>query len=177
MVDQAKREDRRTRYTKQVIHEAFFALLGEGGFDKITVTGLCRRADINRGTFYLHYVDKFALLDEVIDEMLDEELPEEERALTMCQRVPVRDDYRLLYTTPETLPHVSSRIIERAGAAVIPEIMERSGADEVTARLLFIYAVSGNLAVNSALGWKRSTRFNEMQAMIRRFYENGLSSL
>ena len=31
---------------------------------------ICRRADINRGTFYLHYEDKFALLDALIDEAL-----------------------------------------------------------------------------------------------------------
>ena len=27
---------------------------------KMTVADICRRADINRGTFYLHYEDKFA---------------------------------------------------------------------------------------------------------------------
>ena len=31
---------------------------------------ICRRAGINRGTFYLHYEDKFALLDALIDEAL-----------------------------------------------------------------------------------------------------------
>ena len=54
--------DRRRRYTLSVIREAFFALLAEVGFAKMTVADICRRADINRGTFYLHYEDKFALL-------------------------------------------------------------------------------------------------------------------
>lgn len=62
--------DRRRRYTLSVIREAFFALLAEVGFAKMTVADICRRADINRGTFYLHYEDKFALLDELIDEAL-----------------------------------------------------------------------------------------------------------
>ena len=56
--------DRRRRYTLSVIREAFFALLAEVGFAKMTV------ADINRGTFCLHYDDKFALLDALIDEAL-----------------------------------------------------------------------------------------------------------
>ena len=62
--------DRRRRYTLSVIQEAFFALLAEVGFAKMTVADICRRADINRGTFYLHYEDKFALLDALIDEAL-----------------------------------------------------------------------------------------------------------
>ncbi len=62
--------DRRRRYTLSVIREAFFALLAEVGFARMTVADICRRADINRGTFYLHYEDKFALLDALIDEAL-----------------------------------------------------------------------------------------------------------
>lgn len=62
--------DRRRRYTLSVIREAFFALLAEVGFAKMTVADICRCADINRGTFYLHYEDKFALLDALIDEAL-----------------------------------------------------------------------------------------------------------
>ena len=62
--------DRRRRYTLSVIREAFFSLLAEVGFAKMTVADICRRADINRGTFYLHYEDKFALLDALIDEAL-----------------------------------------------------------------------------------------------------------
>lgn len=41
--------DRRRRYTLSVIQEAFFALLAEVGFAKMTVADICRRAEINRG--------------------------------------------------------------------------------------------------------------------------------
>ena len=67
---EAGKIDRRRRYTLSVIREAFFTLLAEVGFAKMTVADICRRADINRGTFYLHYEDKFALLDALIDEAL-----------------------------------------------------------------------------------------------------------
>ena len=40
--------DRRRRYTLSVIQEAFFALLAEVGFAKMTVADICRRAEINR---------------------------------------------------------------------------------------------------------------------------------
>jgi len=46
---------------------AFVDLLTEKGFDKITINDIAERANINRGTVYLHYVDKFDLLDKCIE--------------------------------------------------------------------------------------------------------------
>ena len=175
--EQAKREDRRTRYTKQVIREAFFELLREKGFEKMSVADICRIADINRGTFYLHYVDKYDLLDAVIDEALDEEPSFSEREHTLCQRIPANDDYRLLYEGADTLPHVTRHILERGGKEGIPQVMERTGLDEETARLLFVFAASGNIAVNNQMGWKRGERFNEVQALLREVFHSGLDQI
>ena len=46
------------------------AMLGEKDFEHITITELCRAAEISRITFYSHYSDKYALLDEIFDDML-----------------------------------------------------------------------------------------------------------
>ncbi|MBQ6492193.1 MAG: TetR family transcriptional regulator [Atopobiaceae bacterium] len=177
MAEETRHEDRRARYTRQVIHEAFFELMREEGFAKMTVADICRRAEINRGTFYLHYVDKFALLDEVIDEALDADPPFEELDNTLCQRIPTNEAYRLLYSSPDTLPHVMSRIIERGGETGIPYVMQKTGLDEDIARLVFIFAASGNMAVNNQMGWKRGKRFNEVQALLRELYEAGLEHI
>lgn len=177
MDEKAKREDRRVRYTRRVIHEAFFDLLREKGFGKVTVADICRCAEINRGTFYLHYIDKFALLDEVIGEALDIEPPYEERLHSLCQRVPASDDYLLLYSSPETIPHVTQHIINRGVRQMVPKIMEQTGLDEDRARLVFVFAVSGNLAVNNQMGWERTKRFNEMQALFRDFMDGGLDRI
>lgn len=45
------KEDRRTRYTKNIIKDTLLELMHQKSFDKITVTELCRKAEINRGTF------------------------------------------------------------------------------------------------------------------------------
>ncbi|MDF2942671.1 MAG: TetR/AcrR family transcriptional regulator [Herbinix sp.] len=45
----------------------FIDLLAEKGFEKITINDIAERANINRGTVYLHYVDKFDLLDKCIE--------------------------------------------------------------------------------------------------------------
>ena len=62
--------DRRIQYTKKVVKESFLTLLEEKPVSEITVTELCQKADINRGTFYTHYLDIFNLYETIIDELL-----------------------------------------------------------------------------------------------------------
>lgn len=63
--------DVRTRYTRMVIKESFFALLREKPMEKITVRELCEKAEINRSTFYKHYLDCYDLLDKIEQEALE----------------------------------------------------------------------------------------------------------
>lgn len=148
--------DRRRRYTLAVIREAFFELLAEVGFAKMTVADICRRAEINRGTFYLHYEDKFALLDALIDEALAAAPPlEGTEAGALCQRPPANDDYYLLYSDDDAYARVAQHVIERGAAQMVPSIMEKTGLSREDAYLLFVHNVQGNLAVNRLLGWRR----------------------
>lgn len=61
-----KENDLRYIKTERAIREAFFALLEEGEFEKITVKDITERALINRNTFYLHYKDKFDLINSIL---------------------------------------------------------------------------------------------------------------
>jgi AcrR family transcriptional regulator len=64
--------DRRAIRTKKMIRNALSALIAEKGFSNISITDISTRADINRGTFYLHYIDKYDLLDQIEDELIQE---------------------------------------------------------------------------------------------------------
>lgn len=44
--------NRRTLYTKKIIKESLIELLQTNDIHQITVTNICNKADINRGTFY-----------------------------------------------------------------------------------------------------------------------------
>lgn len=68
----AKKEDRRIQKSRKAINKAFIELLEEKGFGAISVHDIAARADINRGTFYLHYQDKFDLSKKYVDELLRE---------------------------------------------------------------------------------------------------------
>ena len=54
--------DRRTKYTKNIIKETFINLLEKKELNKITVSEICKIADINRSTFYRYYLDVYDLL-------------------------------------------------------------------------------------------------------------------
>ncbi|WP_410983468.1 TetR/AcrR family transcriptional regulator [Bacillus cereus] len=62
--------DPRVKRTRQLIQDAFVALIGEKGFENVTVQHIAERAPVNRATFYSHYHDKYDLLDKCIEEML-----------------------------------------------------------------------------------------------------------
>lgn len=47
--------DRRIRRTRTAVFNAVLDLMVEKDTSKITVLELCKRADINKSTFYLHY--------------------------------------------------------------------------------------------------------------------------
>ncbi|WP_458464016.1 TetR/AcrR family transcriptional regulator [Paenibacillus sp.] len=62
--------DRRVLKTRKAIIEAFVGLLEEQDFEQITINDIADRANVNRGTIYLHYADKFDLLDQCIETYL-----------------------------------------------------------------------------------------------------------
>lgn len=65
-----KKEDRRVTYTKRVIRDSFLQLLSEMPVEKISVTDICKNADINRGTFYSHYSDPYDLKQKLTQEIV-----------------------------------------------------------------------------------------------------------
>lgn len=65
-------DDRRIRKTKKVLKESLARLLLEKNLNNITIKELVDRADVNRGTFYLHYRDIYDMLSQIEAEMLNE---------------------------------------------------------------------------------------------------------
>ena len=64
--EDCNRLDPRIRRTRQLLQDALRRLLEQKGFDDITVQDITEAATLNRATFYAHYPDKFALLEELI---------------------------------------------------------------------------------------------------------------
>jgi AcrR family transcriptional regulator len=66
--------DRRVQRSRKLLQEAFRQLLAEQGFDAISVQDVAERAEVNRGTFYAHFADKYALLEQVVGESFQDAL-------------------------------------------------------------------------------------------------------
>lgn len=64
--------DRRIRKSQEAIKMAVIELMIEKEFDQITIQDISDRADVSRRTIYLHYMDKFDLLDKLIEEHIDD---------------------------------------------------------------------------------------------------------
>jgi AcrR family transcriptional regulator len=83
---EAEKLDPRVKRTRSLILQAFGELLAEKSFDAISVQDVTDRAQINRATFYAHYVDKYELLDRWISQVFMQEI--EKRMLNACHYTP-----------------------------------------------------------------------------------------
>lgn len=65
-------DSRSAHRTRNLFKNALLRLLETESFAYISVKDIVETAEFNRTTFYNHYVDKFALLDDVTQDLLDE---------------------------------------------------------------------------------------------------------
>lgn len=65
-----KKTDRRTLKTKKALVDALAVLLTEKELSKVTVQEIADKADVNRVTFYKHYLDVYDLYDNIEKDVL-----------------------------------------------------------------------------------------------------------
>ncbi|MFC7395186.1 TetR/AcrR family transcriptional regulator [Scopulibacillus cellulosilyticus] len=63
--------DRRITKSQEAIKKAVTELMTEKSFDDITIQDIADKANVNRGTIYLHFTDKYDLLDKMIEEHMN----------------------------------------------------------------------------------------------------------
>lgn len=66
------RSDLRVIRTRAAIKNALVELIEEKSFEAITVKDITTKANINRGTFYSHYQDKYDLMAKCEEELINE---------------------------------------------------------------------------------------------------------
>lgn len=190
-----KKTDRRTLYTRSVVKDAFLELVAEVGYDKVTVTAVCKRAEITRATFYLHYKNVAEVLDAVMDDALHMDVGEREPAqivddlrreagvldsvayLPTCQRVSANEKYRPLFLDRSLSTYIVDRLFRVESERRIPDIMQSTGLTRAQAERLLLFVIHGSFALNNSFGWQRSREWREMQDVLNRFTEGGFASL
>ena len=99
--------DRRVRKTRRQLRECLITLLKEKKVQDITVRELTAMADLNRGTFYLHYKDVFDLLEKTEAELQEDfnQLVCKHDAVDLKQRPSVifNEIYSLVYDNADLI--------------------------------------------------------------------------
>ena len=145
-------EDKRIIKTKRSLKAAMVSMLSQGDFEHITITELCRNAEVSRITFYSHYNDKYALLDDIFNDMLrigTEDYYRRQEENNPARRlaagyVNMLDSILELYydrfdffqhTNPEKNPYLASRFYSIVLETVEIDVYKRQGYPEMSAYL------------------------------------------
>ena len=182
-----KKMDRRTKHSIKIIKDAFLTLINQKSFYKITISEICRTADITRSTFYLHFSAITDLLNEVIDDALQlscsakvveqEYLKNGESLLPVCQRVGDAPKYRHLLMDPDLNEYIVGRIKAHEHQYVVPEIIKRTNLPTDVAESLFTYMIYGSFAVNRMHHFSKDADWQRDMAILNHFTDAGYESL
>lgn len=74
--------------TKQALARALKELMQEKSFEKISISDICTRCDMNRKSFYYHFIDKYDLVNWIFDTEF----------ITMIQSVMHEDSWTVIYS-------------------------------------------------------------------------------
>ena len=67
-----KTTDRRIKFSKMMLRQSLLELMKEKPINKITITEICKHADINRNTFYSYFTTPDDLLCQIENDLYDE---------------------------------------------------------------------------------------------------------
>lgn len=185
--------DRRTRYTINVIKEAFLELINDHPYSKITVAQVCRQAEITRSTFYLHFTNLTEVLNAVLDDALMVSqsstgtlplssnlsvdcLKKNESLLPTCQRIASESKYRSLLMDPDLSEYIIGRIAKHERAKMVPLIQRRTGLDQQDAETLFSYTLHGSFAINKRHHFIKDDEWYHEVELLNRFTDTGYRS-
>lgn len=156
MATPSKNTDRRGRRTDQLIRRAFLDLAREKGSLSASIQEITARADISRGTFYAHYADKYALIDEIVREEFRRALAalpagatwgrESLQALAAITLEYTRSTYRLHRRSRELAPRIEQAVRDELAAVILGWLGQEDGAQ--TASGVISWAIFG-----AASGW------------------------
>lgn len=187
-----RKTDRRTIYTITIIKDSFLKLVKKEGYRKVTITQICKEAELTRSTFYLHFNSITDVLNEVLDDalMLDQDsdnctngdlsidyLKKNESLIPACQRIGSSEKYQKLLMDPDLSEYIIGRIMAHERKQTIPSIMKKTGLSQKEAETIFIYMIHGSFAVNRAHHFiKDDSWFRDVQ-LLNKFVEAGYEKL
>ena len=138
-------ETRRVRMTKRLIKDAYIELLAQDPDKRLSITDICKSADINRSTFYMHYEDVNCLIKEIEDELISQ-IP------NVTGIDSITDDKEFLNMLENTFEYV------RSNKTVFNSLLARLDNDSFKKRLIAtVLDIYKNVPVNDNSRYCQST--------------------
>ena len=179
-----KRIDRRKIYTVRVIKEAFLELKRIKPFNEITITELCKEAEISRGTFYLHYHNTMDVLDEIMEDALNQtlELPEfasldyeyadpfvdNKCKVPICEMIRASNKYRSIFLDDSLTDYIAGKIMDMHIDNFVVNMKKKTTISEDELRNFYYFRLMGCLAVT-----KRTIHYSQDEwKTVKSFIDN-----
>lgn len=142
--------NRRTLYSKKVIIDAFLLLLQEKNINKITVTEICKEADINRGTFYSHYSDPFDLMRSIEEDMIEKMMSTinhsgDKSLYGILNLILNNKEFFKIILNEKSSSRVLNTILNSTYESTIAEKRQLPNANETLLEYYFIYSAGGTI--------------------------------
>lgn len=185
-------EDPRVLRTRQLIREAFRELLQNKGFDAITIKDIAQRATLNRATFYTHYEDKYALMEEITEESFHKMIPEQvenaqEFTAEICNELILMthryivDFYQICRMDSKSIATLVDEKIKKMLQQIIECIFLKGENHNMESRnhTKIIAAMTGSAIYGAAYEWLRvggNERTDLLLDIVRPYVMNGLTS-
>ena len=183
-----KKTDRRTRYTRMVIKDALLELLKEKAFSAITITDICRIAEINRGTLYLHYKNISEILDELFDDALknidsvyasvtQEEVRDYSCGYPLCLFLRKSAKYQSLFFSSELRTIAVERMVKRNEEEFIGSLRRQTGQSDEALRALLSFQLNGCFSVCQNMINLPDDQWETIRTMIDKSLKQGYEAL
>lgn len=167
-----RKKDKRSIATEAAIEEQLLAKLKSTRFHQLTVSEICREAQITRATFYQHYGSLADVLDELLDDMMEElgdvpfemcescsamnQPPSQERiwkGMPLCHFFASGNRYRALLEDNAIAERLVARIVDGNLDKMMAALRSRfpeTKVDRAQLRYFNIFRISGCLAAVKA---------------------------
>ena len=181
----SKKQDPRTVQTKVLIKQTLLDMMKKTAFEKITVSELCKIAEINRGTFYLHYCDLWAVLEELEEEALQEESSTElyqccltaehyECPYGICDKIHTHPEYGVIFFDDSLTGHVIEKIAQQSKDKYVTALVRQLDLTAEQAETIFCFQLNGCLAINKKIYRNGSKNWEASRDLIGGFIQSGL---
>jgi AcrR family transcriptional regulator len=121
-------QDRRVKRTQNLLAKALIVLTLEKGYEAVTIRDITERADVGYATFFRHYHDKDALLQDVLDVVLSELIT---LLLPSSSLSDPADVGTLLFTYVQEHSEIIRVLLSSRGSSLLMQRMIEAGTQSV----------------------------------------------